>query len=144
MLRHNMVAADRTQVTYRYERWRALSSGVFEVAATVFLLYIAVKHYNAGPIAKAMIAGGGSLGLMLAPWFVSRVEAAAFRPHHDDPDGDRGDFQRTDGACALTSSGILPASAADFWRCIRAGGFLPWTLSFSRANGFGRYPPLPC
>jgi len=73
-----MVAADRTQVTYRYERWRALASGVLEVAATVFLLLIAVKHYHAGPLAKAMIAGGGSLGLMLAPWFVSRVEAAGW------------------------------------------------------------------
>ena len=73
-----MVAADRTEITYRYERWRALASGVLEVAATVFLLLIAVKHYHAGPFAKAMIAGGGSLGLILAPWFVSRVEAAGW------------------------------------------------------------------
>ena len=78
MLMHNMVLADRTEITYRYERWRALASGVLEVAATVFLLLIAVKHYHAGPLAKAMIAGGGSLGLILAPWFVSRVEAAGW------------------------------------------------------------------
>lgn len=78
MLGHSMAVSDRTQVTYRFERWRALASGVLEVAATVFLLLIAVKHYHAGPIAKAMIAGGGSLGLILAPWFVSRVEAAGW------------------------------------------------------------------
>jgi MFS family permease len=73
-----MDAADRTEITYRYERWRALASGVLEAAGTVFLLLIAVKHYHAGPLAKAMIAGGGSVGLMLAPWFVSRVEAAGW------------------------------------------------------------------
>jgi MFS family permease len=69
-----MANQDRTSVTYRYERWRALSSGILEVAATIFLLLIAVRWYHAGPAAKALIAGGGSLGLMLAPWIVSRVE----------------------------------------------------------------------
>jgi len=78
MLHDNMVDPDRTKITYRYERWRALASGVLEVAATVFLLLIAVKHYHAGPFAKAMIAGGGSAGLILSPWFVSRVEAAGW------------------------------------------------------------------
>jgi MFS family permease len=69
-----MDTLNRTVITYRYERWRALSAGVLEVAATIFLLLIAVRWYNAGPLAKALIAGGGSLGLILAPWIVSRVE----------------------------------------------------------------------
>ncbi|HWQ92670.1 MAG TPA: hypothetical protein VN673_13430, partial [Clostridia bacterium] len=60
------------------ERWRALSSGVLETAATVFLLLIAVRRFHAGPFAKAMIAGGGSLGLILAPWLVSVVKASGW------------------------------------------------------------------
>jgi MFS family permease len=71
-----MVDRDRTAVTYRYECWRALSAGVIEAAGTIFLLLIAVRYYQAGPFAKAMVAGGGSLGLILAPWVVSRVEAS--------------------------------------------------------------------
>ena len=73
-----MVDRSRTAITYRYECWRALPAGVIEAAGTVFLLLIAVRHYHAGPMAKAMIAGGGSVGLILAPWVVSRVEAAGW------------------------------------------------------------------
>lgn len=32
-----------TLTTYRFERWRALSTGVLEAAGTVFLLLIAVR-----------------------------------------------------------------------------------------------------
>jgi hypothetical protein len=71
-----MPPGDRTAATYFYERWRSLAAGVLEAAATIFLLLIAVRHFDAGPLAKAMVAGGGSLGLLLAPWLVLRVEAA--------------------------------------------------------------------
>jgi MFS family permease len=64
-----------TEVTYRYERWRALSSGVLETAGTTFLLLIAVKAFNSGATAKALVAGGGSLGLVLTPVVVSSVAA---------------------------------------------------------------------
>lgn len=70
-----MDSEHRTRLTYRQERWRAVSAGILEVAATVFLLLIAVRWFHAGPLAKALIAGGGSLGLILAPWIVSKVEA---------------------------------------------------------------------
>lgn len=70
-----MVDRDRTAITYRYECRRALSAGVIEAAGTIFLLLIAVRWFNAGHLAKAMIATGGSLGLILAPWVVSRVQA---------------------------------------------------------------------
>jgi len=73
-----MVAKNRTELTYHYERWRAISAGVLETAGTTFLLLIAVRWYEAEPLAKALVAGGGSLGLMLAPWIVSRVEAAGW------------------------------------------------------------------
>jgi MFS family permease len=71
-----MSGTERTQKTYLYERWRAPSAGVIEAAATIFLLLIAVRFYNAGSVAKALVAGGGSLGLLLAPWLVQRVECA--------------------------------------------------------------------
>ena len=70
-----MPGASSTALTYRYERWRALSSGVLETAGATFLLLIAVRWYEAGAFSKALVAAGGSSGLMLAPWVVSRVEA---------------------------------------------------------------------
>jgi hypothetical protein len=70
-----MSDAARTQLTYRYERWRALASGILETAGATFLLLIAVRWYEAGALSKAFVAAGGSAGLMLAPWVVSRVEA---------------------------------------------------------------------
>ena len=73
-----MPDARRTALTYRYERWRALSAGILETAGTTFLLLIAVRYYEAGSSAKALVAAGGSLGLMLAPWFVSRVAASGW------------------------------------------------------------------
>lgn len=58
------------------ERWRAVSSGVLESAATTFLLLIAVRWFEGGALSKALIASGGSLGLVLSPWVVSIVERA--------------------------------------------------------------------
>lgn len=63
-----------TRLTYQYERWRAISAGILETAGATFLLLIAVRWYDAGPFAKALVAASGSAGLMLAPWIVSRVE----------------------------------------------------------------------
>jgi MFS family permease len=63
----------RTAITYRYERWRSVAAGVLETAGTTFLLLIAVKHFNAGALAKGLVASGGSLGLMLGPAVVSMV-----------------------------------------------------------------------
>jgi len=39
-----------------------------------FLILIAVRWFAAGAVAKALVASGGSLGLVLSPWLVSRVE----------------------------------------------------------------------
>lgn len=69
-----MTAEARTALTYRCERWRALSSGILETAGTTFLLLVAVSHFHAGALAKALVAGGGSVGFILSPWIVSRVE----------------------------------------------------------------------
>lgn len=69
-----MTAADRTSRTFRYERWRSVCSGILETAGNTFLLLIAVKWFHAGATAKALVAAGSSVGLMLSPVTVSVVE----------------------------------------------------------------------
>ncbi len=66
--------SQRTIITYRYDRLRALSSGILEAAATIFLLLIVVRYYHAGAISKAAVASGGSLGLLLTPLLVTWVQ----------------------------------------------------------------------
>lgn len=73
-----MAGCDVTRITYRYEKSRAFAAGILEAAATIFLLLIAVRWYEAGPYAKALVAGGGSVGLLLSPWLVLRVESAGW------------------------------------------------------------------
>lgn len=74
-----MTDADRTALTFRYERWRALSAGIVEAAGGTFLLLIAVRWFHAGEIAKALVAAAGSFGLMLGPWVVAQVETLRWR-----------------------------------------------------------------
>ena len=64
----------RTALTYRLEKWRAASSGVLETAGTIFLLLIAVRCFQAGATAKALVASGGSVGLLLTPAVVALVQ----------------------------------------------------------------------
>jgi MFS family permease len=68
-----MVAASNTQITYRCEQLRAVASGILETAGNTFLLLIAVRQLHAGATAKALVAGGGSLGLMFSPLVVAWV-----------------------------------------------------------------------
>jgi hypothetical protein len=68
-----------TDQTYRYERWRAVANGILETGGTTFLLLIAVKHFEAGATAKALVASGGSLGLVLSPLVVSWVQQQRWR-----------------------------------------------------------------
>lgn len=68
----------RTERTYRYELWRAASSGILETASSTFLLLIAVSWYSAGSLSKAIIAGAGSLGLLLSPTVVFLVTKAGW------------------------------------------------------------------
>lgn len=72
----------RTEITYRYERWRSISAGIIETAGATFLLLIAVKHFHADAIAKGLVASGGSLGLMLGPVVVTLVARLRLRSSH--------------------------------------------------------------
>jgi hypothetical protein len=62
-----MVRSAHTQQTFLYERLRAFSSGILEAAAGTFLLLIAVRWFQAGPVSKGIIAAGSSCGLLLSP-----------------------------------------------------------------------------
>src|SRR6266536_58314 len=68
----------RTRTTYFYELWRAVSAGILETAGSTFLLTIAVREFNAGGISKAIVAGAGSVGLLLSPVVVSWVTSAGW------------------------------------------------------------------
>lgn len=74
-----MSDAHRTALTFRYERWRALASGILEAAGGTFLLLIAVRWFHAEDYAKALVAAGGSFGLMLGPWVVAQVQTLRWR-----------------------------------------------------------------
>ncbi len=73
-------SASRTRTTYRHELWRSAASGIIETAGTTFLLTIAVKEFAAGSAAKGIVAGAGSLGLLLSPLAVSFATSAGWPP----------------------------------------------------------------
>jgi len=64
----------RTELTYRYDRLRAMAGGILETAGTTFLLLIAVRVFDAGPTAKALIVSGGAIGHILSPFAVAIIE----------------------------------------------------------------------
>lgn len=77
-----MVERQRTRLTYFYERWRAVTAGILETAGSTFLLLIAVRWFEAGAIAKALVASGGSLGLLLTPGVVFAVSKLGWNASH--------------------------------------------------------------
>jgi MFS family permease len=72
-------ADDAKTITYRYERLRAVASGMLETAGTTFLLLIVVSHFNATANQKALIAAGGSFGMLLTPVIVFVVASMGWR-----------------------------------------------------------------
>ena len=70
-----MSGPSRTAVTFRYEALRAIAAGIVETASTTFLVLIAVRWYEAGPLAKGLVAAGSGLGYVISPLIVAQVEA---------------------------------------------------------------------
>ncbi|MCP5518704.1 MAG: MFS transporter [Verrucomicrobiales bacterium] len=68
-----MSEPDRTALTYRLELRKAVAQGVLEAGGATFLLLIALRWFGAGATAKALVASGGSMGLLLSPVVVSTV-----------------------------------------------------------------------
>jgi MFS family permease len=75
-----MQSSDRTEVTYHYERWRAVAGGILETAGSTFLLLIAVRWFEAGATAKALLVAGSSLGLLVTPLVVKLAETIHLPP----------------------------------------------------------------
>lgn len=61
----------RKRRTLQLEVWRAASGGVRDTAANTFLLLIAVRWFESGATAKALLVMSGPLGLLLSPLAVS-------------------------------------------------------------------------
>lgn len=75
-----MSPAECTRITYRQDRWRCLCAGVLETAGSTFLLLLAVQYFHAGAVAKALVAGGGSFGLLLSPVAVNLTQRLGWSP----------------------------------------------------------------
>lgn len=62
--------AGTMELTIRNELRRAVAHGILESAGVTFILLIAVSWYQAGPLAKSMVASSSSLGFLMAPLVV--------------------------------------------------------------------------
>ncbi len=65
-----MASNQRTARTYHQEKWRSVCTGILDTAANTFLLLIAVRSFHAGAWAKAFLASGASVGLLMSPFVV--------------------------------------------------------------------------
>ena len=63
-------AQTRVRLTYLNERLRAVPAGILESCGSTFFLLMAVQQFQADATAKAMIAAGSNVGLLLSPWLV--------------------------------------------------------------------------
>lgn len=70
----------RTRRTFIFELWRSGAAGILETAGTTFLLLIAVRWFQAGALSKGLVAGSGSVGLLLSPVVVSWVARKGWAP----------------------------------------------------------------
>ena len=53
-------------ITFQQERKRAIAQGILESASSTFLLLIAIQWYNAGFIAKSLLASSANCGMLLS------------------------------------------------------------------------------
>jgi hypothetical protein len=72
--------AERARITFRMERWRSVFGGIIETAGNTFLLLIATRVFDLGPWAKALIAAGTSVGLLLSPLVVNAARSLGLQP----------------------------------------------------------------
>lgn len=74
-----MSPRQREERTFRLERWRALATGIIEPLGGTFFLLIAIRFHQAGETAQALVATGGSAGLLLGPPVVALTERLGWR-----------------------------------------------------------------
>ena len=73
-------SAERARITFRMERWRSAFGGIIETAGNTFLLLIATRVFDLGPWAKALIAAGTSVGLLVSPLVVNAARGLGLEP----------------------------------------------------------------
>jgi MFS family permease len=56
--------------TQKYDLWRNLFNGIGEAGFASSALLVAIRHFGASESAKSLIAGGTSIGFLLAPGFL--------------------------------------------------------------------------
>jgi len=66
---------------YRFEKRRAVASGILESAGHTFLLLIATAWFASSPLAKGVIVAGGSVGLLISPWVVWATARLQWKPN---------------------------------------------------------------
>ncbi|MGF1657593.1 MAG: MFS transporter [Verrucomicrobiales bacterium] len=64
---------ERERETFRLELFRAPATGILETAFATFMLLVAVRYFESGPTAKALLNVGNAIGLLLSPFAVSFV-----------------------------------------------------------------------
>jgi len=101
----NLTEAWKTQTTYRWEKLRAISSGIIESAASTFLLLIAVSWFQAPSAWKSIIAAGSSLGLLVSPLVVFLTARARI------PAALASSRILLGGALAMLIAGLFPSQA---------------------------------
>ncbi len=66
----------RAKLTYRWDRIRGIGAGINEAVVGTFILYIAIKVYEAPNASKAFLMSAGSIGMLMTPiflWFATRL-----------------------------------------------------------------------
>lgn len=79
-IQHEQLPASAQRV-YRFEKGRAVASGILEAAGHTFLLLIATTWFQCGPVAKGLVVSGGSVGLLMSPWVVWLTARMGWRPN---------------------------------------------------------------
>ncbi len=60
----------RAKTTYRWDRIRGIGAGINEAIIGTFMLYIAIKVYDAPNASKAFLMSAGSIGMLMTPIFL--------------------------------------------------------------------------
>ncbi len=99
-----MATPDKTRLTYFHDRLRAVGMGILETAQQTFLVWIAIRVFEAGPTIKAVVASGPMLGLLCSLVLVSMLSLRGVRP------------SRAGGHILLV--GALAFTVASLWPCL--------------------------
>ena len=70
--------AERSRITFRYDRIRGACAGILETGIFTFVLVVAIRYFDAPQSVKALISGATSLRLLLTPLSLFAVARAGW------------------------------------------------------------------